>query len=228
MLSQKRIDLEAQPERIPFVTRFNPSINPFLQKVKGDWKLLKNNPSLPPSFSCPPVLAKKQPPNLHRLLVHTKPSPPAGNVPCRRPRCQICDHFDTNPIIEFQQNVKLYPVKAGCNTPNVVYILYCSQCPEAIYVGETANRFRTRFNNHKHSIRNNPPGFPVASHFNALNHSPRDLRCIIVKDKFPNTESRKLHEQKLILKLNSHVTGLNKDMAFLSHYPTTKQVPSTL
>ena len=53
VLSQKRIDLEAQPERIPFVTRFNPSITPFLQKVKGDWKLLKttlpyNHPSLAP------------------------------------------------------------------------------------------------------------------------------------------------------------------------------------
>ena len=222
LLSQKRNSTTAQSQRIPFVTRFSPTTTPFLQKVKCDWRTLKSNPSLPPPFSCPPVLAKKQPPNLHRLLVCTKPRPPPGNTPCRRPRCQICDHFNINPSVEFQNNVTLYPVRAGCNTPNIVYILYCSKCPEAIYVGETANRFRTRFNNHKHSIRNNLPGFPVASHFNAHNHFPRDLRCIIIRDKFPNTDSRKLYEQQLILKLNSHTTGLNKDLAFLSHYSISK------
>ena len=209
---------DAQSNRIAFVTRFNPSVIPLLRNVRRDWKALKSDPTLPETFSRLPVLAKKQPPNLYRLLVHTRPRPPLGNEPCRNPRCQICDHFNTSPSIEFSNKATLFPIRAGCNTPNVVYVLYCTRCPEAIYVGETANRFRMRFNNHKHSIRSNLPGFPVATHFNIPGHSPCDLRCVIVKDRFPGTDSRKLYEQQLITKLQSHVSGLNKDTSFLSHY----------
>ena len=31
-------------------------------------------------------------------------------------------------------------------------------------------------------------------------------------------DNRKLIEQKIIIKLNAHITGLNKDRDFLSHY----------
>ena len=42
--------------------------------------------------------------------------------------------------------------------------------------------------------------------------------CIIIKNHVPNMDNRKLIEQKIIIKLNAHITGLNKDRDFLSHY----------
>ena len=69
-----------------------------------------------------------------------------------------------------------------------------------------------------HSIKHNFSGYPVAMHFNEQSHTMEDLRCIIIKNHVPNMDNRKLIEQKIIIKLNAHITGLNKDRDFLSHY----------
>ena len=58
---------------------------------------------------------------------------------------------------------------------------------------------------------------PVAMHFNEQSHTIEDLRCIIIKNHVPNMDNRKLIEQKTIIKLKIHITGLNKDRDFLSH-----------
>ena len=78
---------DSRSNRIAYVTRFNPSVNPLLHKVKRDWKNLRSDPVFSETFSCPPVLVKKQPPNLYRLLVRTKTRPPLGNESCGNPRC---------------------------------------------------------------------------------------------------------------------------------------------
>ena len=53
--------------------------------------------------------------------------------------------------------------------------------------------------------------------FNEQSHTTEELRCIIIKNHVPNMENRKLIEQKTIIKLNTHITGRNKDRDFLSH-----------
>ena len=64
------------------------------------------------------------------------------------------------------------------------------------------------------SIKHNFYGYPVAMHFNEQSHTIEDLRCIIIKNHVPNMDNRKLIEQKTIIKLNTHITGLNKDRDF--------------
>ena len=81
-----------------------------------------------------------------------------------------------------------------------------------------SNRIRFRTTNHKHSIKHNFSGYPVAMHFNEQSHTIEDLRCIIIKNHVPNMDNRKLIEKKTIIKLNTRITGINKDREFLSHY----------
>ena len=85
------------------------------------------------------------------------------------------------------------------------------------YIGETSSKFRFRFNNHKASIRNKSPGLPVAEHFNTPNHSVQDLKFTILMGGFSNTEARKKQELRLILKCDSHVHGLNRDLSFMAN-----------
>ena len=51
-------------------------------------------------------------------------------------------------------------------------------------------------------------------HFNEQSHTIEDLRWIIIKNHVPNTDNRKLIQQKTIIKLNTHITGLNKEEIF--------------
>ena len=53
-------------------------------------------------------------------------------------------------------------------------------------------------------------------------HTIEDLRCIIIKNHVSNIDNRKLIEQKTILKLNTHITGLNKDRDFFYRIMTFK------
>ena len=110
------------------------------------------------------------------------------------------------------------PPNLNCDSHNVVYIFHCNLCNEGLYVGETKTSFRFRFNNHKKSIRDNTPGFPVAEHFNLPYHSLENLKVTLIASNFVCTEHRKAAELNWILKLNSHITGLNKDLGVLNQY----------
>ena len=55
-------------------------------------------------------------------------------------------------------------------------------------------------------------------HFIEQSHTIEDLPCIIIENHVPKMDNRKLIEQKTIIKLNTHITGLNRDRDFLSHY----------
>ena len=189
-----------------------------MKNVNKDWLNIRTDNRFNNKLSNPIIHANKQPRNLQQLLTRSKNKFLQCNQPCHKPRCKVCSHIDIRCSIKFDNDVTLSAAKADCDSQNVVYILFCAKCPNAVYVGETSNRFRFRFNNHKHSIKHNFSGYPVAMHFNEQSHTMEDLRCIIIKNHVPNMDNRKLIEQKIIIKLNAHITGLNKDRDFLSHY----------
>ena len=143
--------------------------------------------------------------------------PPSGNEKCNKPRCLVCKHIDTAPnIVHNATGTVLKPGKFNCDSDNVVYMLNCTLCPLATYIGETSTSFRLRFNNHKHSIRRNSTGFPVAEHFNLPNHSLSHLKCSILFGNFRTAQERRKREIKTILQLKAHTTGLNRDLSFMS------------
>ena len=114
--------------------------------------------------------------------------------------------------------LKLYPGNFDCDSVNVVYILFCNKCTKGNYVGETKTKFRLRFNNHKHTILQRLTGFSVAEHFSSPGHTIHNLKLCIWKGNFRNDEKRKAEETRLILSINSHTKGLNKDLGILNEF----------
>ena len=125
-----------------------------------------------------------------------------------KPRCKICSHYDTRCSMKFHNDVTISAAKSDCDTQIVVYILSCAKCPNADYVSETSNCFRFRLSNHKHSIKLNLYGYPVAMHFNEQSHTMEDMRCTIIRNHVPNMDDINLFEQRSIIKLNTHITDL--------------------
>ena len=108
------------------------------------------------------ILANKQPLNPQQLPTRSKNTFLQCNQPCHKSRCKLGSHFDTRCSIKFDNNFTISVAKADCDSQKVVFILFCAKCPNAAYVGETSNRLRLRLNNHKHSIKHNFSGYPVA------------------------------------------------------------------
>ena len=162
-------------KRITFITQFHPSIATFLKNINKDWLNIRPDNRFNNKLSNPIILANKQPLNLQQFLTRYKNTFLPCNQPCHKLRCKVCSHIDTRCSIKFNNNVTISAAKADCDSQNVVYILSCAKCPNAVYVCETSNRFRFRLNNHKHSIKRNFYGFPVAMHFNEQSHTMEDL-----------------------------------------------------
>ena len=207
-------------KRIPLVTTFNPLIEPLIKTIKSSYRGLQNDSDIAEIFSDPPVCARRQPPNLRNLLVRSSlqsQETTGGNFPCGKPRCKMCVRMDTSNTIKIGDQV----VRTGhytCDSPNVVYLMYCVKCENSHYLGETGTKFRLRFNNHISSIRHNSHGFPVAEHFNLPNHTITDIRFCILAGGFRNDTHRKQTELQYILKYNTHNQGLNRDLGALSAY----------
>ena len=66
----------------------------------------------------------------------------------------VCTYKHINTATNVLINHKtVKPGNHNCDSANVVYLIHCKKCPEALYIGETGGNFRYRFNNHTHSIR---------------------------------------------------------------------------
>ena len=200
--------------RITFITQLHLSISTFLTKVNKDWLNIHTDNRFNNKLSSPIILANKQPLNLQQLHTHSKNTILQRNQPFQKPRCEVCSHFDTRCSVKFDNNVTISAAKADCNSQNVVYILFCAECPNAVYLGETSKRFRFRLDNRKHRIKHNLPGYPVTMHFSEQSHTIEDLRYITIRNHVHDTDNRKLIEQKTIIKLNTHITGRDKDRDF--------------
>ena len=138
------------------------------------------------------------------------------NKPCGKHRCKVCKHINTatNVLIN-HKTVK--PSNYSCDSANVVYLIHCKKCPEALYIGETGGNFRYRFNNHTHSIRQKKL-LPLPLHFNADDININDLKVCILKGNFKDTKHRKLTELQFIINFETNKFGFNKDISFLSKY----------
>ena len=100
------------------------------------------------------VHAKRQPPNLKRILTRTNTfkRPEKGVKICNKPRCGLCIHGHNN-LLEGEsitlKNGKV--IKANklitCESTNLVYCVICPRCRE-FYIGE-CKTLRARMNLHR-------------------------------------------------------------------------------
>ncbi|KAJ8048080.1 hypothetical protein HOLleu_00252 [Holothuria leucospilota] len=103
-----------------------------------------------------------------------------------------------------------------CTSANVVYVLVCKRC-NILYVGETKRRLADRVTEHLRSIKQNLPGFPVATHFNPPSTcSIRDLMVSAAISCRGSDHDRLAAENRLILKLGTlSPHGLNVRLELL-------------
>ncbi|KAJ8046541.1 hypothetical protein HOLleu_05237 [Holothuria leucospilota] len=224
LLEYKTKNPSSRIPMIPFVTTYFPQCRRLFRHFKSLWPTLQSGPHPTPAcFNYQPVLALKQPPSLSSLLVSSSlpplNPPPPGNLPCNRPRCQICKHLITDTVVTPPgTNIKLYPGPFNCNSSNVVYLFYCDKCPNGNYVGETKTPFRLRFNNHKQTIRSKSEHHTISLHFNLPDHGLENLHCCLLRGGFKSDSERKSYELKLINKLNTLDHGLNRERSHLGAF----------
>ncbi|KAJ8047854.1 hypothetical protein HOLleu_06972 [Holothuria leucospilota] len=117
--------------------------------------------------------------------------------PCTR------DHFSEPPPPP-SQNFSLQPWEMQyLPGANVVYVLVCKRC-NILYVGETKRRLADRLTEHLRSIKQNLPGFPVVTHFNAPSTcSIRDLMVSAAISCRGSDHDRLAAENRLIMKLGT-------------------------
>ena len=108
--------------------------------------------------------------------------------------------------------------KYSCRSSGVVYLIRCSICPTAWYVGETCNPLRTRLTGHRQTITHENVSVPVGQHFNLQGHSIDNLSVLVLKGNLHDIDARIRFETEMIIKLGTHIDGLNRDVNFMSHY----------
>jgi hypothetical protein len=154
---------------------------------KKHWHILSSDPALPAELKNPPLIVYRRGRNLRDKLVHANCQPqkkisqallrplPNGSYKRRGSaesnnmmKCEYFCHPHTGK--QFQINDII-----TCFTTNVIkgkiHVIYMIKCPCGLcYVGKTSHSLKQRISEHKSSIRRNDRDYPVAVHFNDLNH----------------------------------------------------------
>ena len=125
-----------QQKNICIITKFSPKVDHFIQSIKSNYRILKDDAKVGGIFVQPPVYTSKQPPNLRQLLIRNTitDDEPECNKLCGKHRCKACKHIytATNVLIN-HKTVKLD--NYICDSANVVYLIHCQKCQEALYIG---------------------------------------------------------------------------------------------
>ncbi|KAJ7319842.1 hypothetical protein JRQ81_019353, partial [Phrynocephalus forsythii] len=109
--------------------------------------ILDKNTSLSKAVGGRSILAYGQPPNPKQILTHTKlqiSNTDKGTKPCHKHRCQLCPHIYSGNTITGPNNVT-YNIKGNftCSSTNVIYAIFCQQCPSALYDGQIGQSTKT-------------------------------------------------------------------------------------
>ena len=166
-----------------------------------------------------PIVGRRNPRNLRSIIMPSnlppiQPIPPPGVKKCKK-SCIICNNhlIETTSFTSAQTNEK-FRIKTAltCESTNIIYLLFCSKCPQSQYIGETQNSLKKRFYLHRSDIgRNKGNCTHVNTHFNQSNHSLLDLRCLPIEEILTNCKkTRKDRERFWISKIKTtYPFGLN-------------------
>ena len=205
-------------ERIPLVLRYHP-FNSHIKKIlQANFNILMNDETTREIFPLPPLTYYRRDQNIRDILVHTsmksQSGSPAGTYPCGVPRCRTCAHVSATTNIDGLRHNITIKEHFIWKSSNVVYCISCRRCP-VLYIGETGRMLRERTGEHLRAITRNPPGFPVAEHFNKPGHELEDMVVRSVKQRRGTDDARRRDEMRLIFHLGIlRPHGLNVDFIF--------------
>lgn len=93
------------------------------------------------------------PPKIHRTITldaNLGLSGRLSSAPCRERNCLCCKLMSCQEAVHSPRGntSQRLPANTNCNTRNVVYMLQCSRCPRARYIGQTQRPLRERAGQH--------------------------------------------------------------------------------
>ena len=124
-------------------------------------------------------------------------------VTCNSRRCLTCDHANTNNpsnsvrchVTGRQFSTNTDSLTVSCDQQNIVYLISCKLCGLQ-YVGETTQKLKARFLQHRRNVRTNKPGY-LYEHFRINGHSTLDMQIKIL-DCIPFNEKSLIRERENI------------------------------
>ena len=205
-------------ERIPLVLTYHPFNNHIKKILLTNFNILMNDETTKEIFPLPPLTSYRRDQNIRDILVHTfmqsQSGSQAGTYPCGAPRCRTCAHVSATTIIEGPRHNITIREHFTCKSSNVIYCISCRRCP-SLYIGETGRMLRERTGEHLRTITRNPPGFPVAEHFNMPGHGLDDMEVRCIKQWKGTNTARRRDQMRLIFHLGTlRPHGLNVDFIF--------------
>ncbi|PJE77901.1 hypothetical protein CI610_03169 [invertebrate metagenome] len=206
-------------QRVPCVVTFHPNLPSISSILHNHWRIIESSATLKRIFPEPPLLAYRRPKNVRDLVVSSKLHSSASVVTtgsfntCSKKTCKLCPYTESTDTFKCVINNRVYHIlqTLTCTSANVVYLLSCKKC-KMQYVGETSTKLNIRINNHRCSIKQNRPDFPVARHFNLPSHSWKDMQVVAI-DHCPtwNETKRRSRERYWITNLQTcYPRGMNE------------------
>ena len=164
----------------------------------------------------PPILGERNPKSLRSILMPSILPPPTDSQPgCYRcnKTCATCTHhLIQTKTFSSMQTKETFTIRhtLTCETSNIIYMLFCDKCNNSQYIGETKNKLKTRFYQHRSNINKNT-GTLVTRHFNQAGHSLNNMKCIAIeKVHTDNLQKRLQRERFWITKIKTDTpNGLN-------------------
>ena len=161
------------PNRIPFVTTYNPHTTYLAEIAHRHWGFLKSKDRLSRIFIEPPLIAYRRPKNLRDKLVSTKFKEKAeeedtnGCKPCGRTVCSWCRKVDTTATFSDSKGERIFKIyhKLDCHSALVIYVIKCKKICKLLYIGKSETKCNIRFNNHRSHITNYLNSCELTEHF---------------------------------------------------------------
>ena len=104
---------------------------------------------------------------------------------CASKRCKTCTRVSEGSTFRSSVTHKTYNVVSpnpamDCTTENVIYLITCKRCGIQ-YVGETSQKVRNRFNNHRNRLRQQNNLY-LYQHFTSDGHCEEDISIMPIEE----------------------------------------------
>ena len=138
--------LRANTHRVPFIITYNPRSPPFRHWFKELLPHLHSSTRIQQAVPEAPILGERNSRSLRNMLMPSALPPSTddhqnpGCFACGKARCVVCAcHLvqTTTFISATTSETSTVRNKLTCETSNLIYMLFCSKCPQTQYIGET-------------------------------------------------------------------------------------------
>ena len=135
---------------------------------------------------------------------------------CGKTSCKTCELISSTTEVTNNETDRSVPVAGGnCLTKDIVYAARCKICSK-IYVGQTGEELKSRFNKHRYDAKKRPKNCELAKHVQSHpgHDFDTDIEVSILKIGFKNADERRRSEDKMTCQLGTLIpTGINEAQA---------------